>query len=132
MLLFLGGLSVDLWRVLSERRALAGMADSAAIAAATALDEGTYRSLGRIELDPDLARRRALESLAGQPDPGTVTAVHATATPLEAAVQLEGRVPLTLLKLLLPGGEAAIDLRVHAVASPRQPETGGSTSTSPG
>ncbi|MGH9030897.1 MAG: pilus assembly protein TadG-related protein, partial [Acidimicrobiia bacterium] len=39
MLLLLGGISLDLWRAFSERRALASAADAAAIAGASALDE---------------------------------------------------------------------------------------------
>ena len=41
LLLVLGGVSLDLWRVFSERQALAGLADSAALAGAGGLDPAT-------------------------------------------------------------------------------------------
>jgi Flp pilus assembly protein TadG len=119
VLLFLGGLSVDLWRVLSERRTMAGLADAAAVAAATALDEPAFRTSGVLVLDPDVGRARALESLAGQPEAGALTAVAAQVTPTEATVVLEGAVPLTLMRILLPDRDAVVPLRVRSVAAPR-------------
>ena len=42
MLFALGGISVDLWRSFSTRRALASGADAAALAGASAIDEDRY------------------------------------------------------------------------------------------
>jgi Flp pilus assembly protein TadG len=118
VLLLLGGLSLDLWRVLGERRALAGLADSAAIAGATAIDEGAFRTSGAVRLDTDLARRRALESIAAQVRPATLTGADAVATADAVTVVVEGRVPLTLLRLVAPQG--GIDVSVRAVSGPHR------------
>jgi Flp pilus assembly protein TadG len=119
-LLFVGGLSVDLWRVLGERRALAGAADAASLAGASALDEDAFRAGGVIALDPGAARARALAHVAAQP-PAAHTGVVAAAEPDGVVVTLEGRVPLTLLRVLVPSEQAVVDLRVTAVAAPQRP-----------
>jgi len=74
MLFLLGGISLDLWRAFSERRALAATADAAAVAGASALDEGAYRSTGVVRLVPADAQRRAQASLADQLDRRAVLA----------------------------------------------------------
>ena len=48
MLFALGGISLDLWRAFSERRALAATADAAALAGASAIDEARYRASGTV------------------------------------------------------------------------------------
>jgi uncharacterized membrane protein len=118
-LLFIGGISLDLWRVLSERRALAGMADTAAIAGATGIDEDAFRTSDVVVLDPGLATSRARASLAGQSDVASLTSADARATTAVVTVTLRGSVPLTLLRVLVPD-RAAIPLQVQAVASPRR------------
>lgn len=58
--LTIGVLAVDLWDLMANRRELAVIADSAAVAAASAIDEGAWRSGSGIVLDPRLASDRAL------------------------------------------------------------------------
>ncbi|MGD2060475.1 MAG: pilus assembly protein TadG-related protein [Acidimicrobiia bacterium] len=62
LILLLGGLSIDYWRALALQRELAAVADSAAIAAASGIDEDTYRATGEISLDA--VRSRQLASAA--------------------------------------------------------------------
>lgn len=59
LILLLGGLSIDYWRALALQRELAAVADSAAIAAASGIDEDTYRATGEISLDPVRSRQAA-------------------------------------------------------------------------
>jgi Flp pilus assembly protein TadG len=100
--LFLGGLSVDLWRVMSERRELAAVADSAAAAGASALDVDHWRNAGEIRLVADGAAGLA----------GRVIAQHSVATELSepfgvlvsgdsVQITLTREVDLTLLRILM-------------------------------
>lgn len=117
ILLFVGGLSLDLWRVLADRRALAGIADAASIAGASALDESAFRTQGEVLLDPADARQRALESIGAQADRAGIEAAAADASAERITVVLEGSTELTLLRVLMPGSPT-IPLRVRAVAQP--------------
>lgn len=64
LLLVLGGLSLDVWMGLSERRVIAGVADAAAAAGSTGVDPGVFRETGELVLDSAEARARAVSSLA--------------------------------------------------------------------
>ena len=50
-LLLLGGIALDLWRLVGERRELAALADAAALAATSGIDIGEFRQTGVIRLD---------------------------------------------------------------------------------
>ncbi len=117
VLLFLGGLSLDLWRAFSERRALAGVADAAAVAGAGAVDVGALRVGGPVTLDPVAAERAALASAAAQADVRALTGVRAVAGPEGVTVTVEGRVDLTLLDVL--GDLGDLPVRVSASSGPR-------------
>lgn len=119
LLLFVGGLSVDLWRVFSERRALAAAADAAAVAGADATDTDLYRSTGRVRLDPALAERQALDSIAAQTDRRSLVSVSAHATPDGITVEATGRVEFSLLRIFL-ADQAPFTVRVQASADPRR------------
>ena len=67
LLLTLGGLSVDLWRLIAERRELAVMAEAAAVAAVNAVHEEVFRQTGQIVLEPAEAVELAERSLLAQP-----------------------------------------------------------------
>lgn len=58
-LLVFGALVVDVWRVFAERQELGGLADSAAIAGATAIDQDVFRATGEVILDVADAPARA-------------------------------------------------------------------------
>lgn len=116
--LLLGGLSVDLWQVLSQRRALVALADAAATAGASGLDEAAFRRDGSVLLNPDLAEQLARRSGAGQHDAAALTAVEVDATPTHIRVVAHGEARLGLLRLLAPGVDS-LALRTEAVATPR-------------
>lgn len=115
LLLFtLAGLGMDLWRGFSERRALVSIADAAAFAGASGLDEAHFRATGEPRLDPVRARRMAQRSLAGQQDRRSLrhAAIALDNGRSTITVVVEGEVPLTLLRLL-----TVEPLRVTAVAT---------------
>ena len=116
MLLPLGGLALDLSRSFSERRALAAVADSAALAGAGALDEARYRQDGSVVLDPAAADRRARRSVAEQADRGALRSVRVQADATEVTVEVEAVVDLTLLRLIR-GGEPLV-VRISSTARP--------------
>ncbi len=67
-LLLLGGISFDLWRLLSDRRELAALADAAAVAATSGIDADAFRNTGLVVLDPSLVDEQIDLLLARQPD----------------------------------------------------------------
>lgn len=116
MLMVLGGLAVDLSRAFSERRALAAAADAAALAGAGALDEARYRADGTVALDPAAAEARARQSLVAQLDRSALRTSVVRADAASVTVTVEGRVELTLLRLVQGG--APFTVRVSAMAAP--------------
>jgi hypothetical protein len=102
VLMVLGGLSIDLWRVLAERRLLAATADAAAVAAVSAIDLARYRDPAAVptaldepvRLDPVPAEQRARES------------IRRSGVPLSADPQVEFQDGDTRIVLLL---ESRID-----------------------
>jgi Flp pilus assembly protein TadG len=100
MLLPLGGLGLDLGRAFSARRSLGAAADAAALAAAGGLDVGAYRADGTVRLDPARAEARARRSVAGQVDGDAIRAVRVRVEEQSVTVEIEGRVDLTLLRLV--------------------------------
>jgi hypothetical protein len=117
--LFLGGMSLDLWRGITVRRELQSMADAAAIAGADGLAQQSLRA-GGSALDPSLVRELARANLAEQSDVRAVDDANigladdgATVT-----VQLRGHVDLSLLGVF--GGHRSLDVEVHANAQPRR------------
>lgn len=117
--LALGGISVDLWRVVAVRRDLAAMADAAAAAGAGAIDPVALRS-GGVDLDPAGVRRLAVETLARQGDADLVDDVRVVVDPSGGAVEvvLRADVELTLLRLL--GGGEPFGVEVVSRAEPRR------------
>lgn len=66
LILMFGGLALDYWRALGLQRELSAAADSAAIAAASGIDEVVYRENGEVLLDPDRARLLAQAAVEWQ------------------------------------------------------------------
>jgi hypothetical protein len=114
--LFLGGISLDLWRGFSERRAIAGVADAAAAAGAAGVDEAHLRVTGEVRLHRDLARTLAAHSLAGQTASTAITGVRIEPSPERITVVVHGTVELSLLRILL--GPRALPITVTAGAEP--------------
>jgi len=115
LVLALGGLSLDLWRAFSERRAVAAAADAAALAAASAIDEDRYRVLAEVVLVPDRAVERARSSLAAQLDTASVQSSDVSVDRDRATVTVRGHVGFTLLRLFGTGG---FDIEVTSTATP--------------
>lgn len=128
MVLLLGGVAVDLWRVVAEHRKVVGLVDGAAIAGATAIDE--ERLYAGLDIEPTLddveAVARVCDYLARngvlQTCPGDVAVAVGTA---DVTVSFSREVEVTLLRLLtLAGGDTSpIDVGATstAVAQRRSP-----------
>ncbi|TMK49727.1 MAG: hypothetical protein E6G66_08530 [Actinobacteria bacterium] len=120
LLLVLGGVSLDLWRVFSERQALAGLADSASLAGAAGLDLDAARR-GLVRLDPADAAGRARASIAAQADKGSLVLssvnIVVRQDRSEVTVSADGQVHLILLRLLL--GDRPVSLQVSSTAVAR-------------
>ena len=116
--IFLGGLSLDLWRAFAERRALAGAVDAAAVAGASALDEAAFRADGTVRLNPPAAEAAARAAMRARTDLPALTGFAAEATTEAVRVSADGTVDLTLLRVLSPD-TGPLRLRVHAVVEPQ-------------
>lgn len=115
--LFLGGLSVDLWRVVAVRRDLSTMADGAAAAAADGVDEGALRR-GEILLDPDRSLLLARDHLEAQSDFGIIDDASVETRGTVVTVTLRSSVSFTLLGVFLADGQ--FDVSAAASAEPRR------------
>jgi len=105
--------------VFGERQELSGMADSAAIAGATAVDIPHLNETGDVILDPALAENRATEYLLNQADWTPEISVSISGSPDGGSITviLEKDVEFTLLGPLIPG-EAPLHITVTSLASP--------------
>lgn len=115
MVLFLGGISLDLWRAFEVRQDLAAMADSAATAGAARIDDAIYRDTGAVLIDEDAAREAVNANLDSQQDRDRI--VRRDTPHIEGAVlrvTLHGEVEFTLLRVFLRGDGP---IRVSATGS---------------
>lgn len=115
LLLLFGGLALDYWRALALQRELAAVADSAAIAAASGIDEVVYRETGEILLDPARSRFLADTSLAWQ-DVDVLSTVVAV-EPSSVSVTLTAAVELGLLGVFVDEDEP-LTVRATSTAVP--------------
>ena len=121
IVLFLGGISLDLWRAFEVRQDLAAMADSAAAAGASQVDVEVFRSSGDVVLDMAAAEATARASIAAQQDAFRVTVdpqitFNDPAMPTQISVVLEGELNFTLLKIL-PLDDDSIPVRATGAAA---------------
>lgn len=114
----LGGLSIDLWHVLSQRRALVAVADAAAFAGASGLDTELFRAQGTVRLDPDRAEALAGRSVRRQADTAALTGWRVAADPQRVTVVVTGEIETFLLRLAGPGLDR-LEVTVRAAAEPR-------------
>lgn len=114
LLLLFGGLAIDYWRGLALQRELAAVADSAAIAGASGIDEEVYRATGAVILDPVRTRDLALRSIAFQDVDLTDVEITIQGDGSSVTVELEARLELGLLGVLV---EQDDPLAVGAVSS---------------
>ena len=118
LLLLFGGMALDFWRGLALQRELAAVADSAAIAAASGIDEEIYRADGELILSPARARDLALSSIAFQDVDLTSTEIATSPDGSSVSVTIEGVVELGLLGVFVDESEP-LTVRASASAGPR-------------
>jgi Flp pilus assembly protein TadG len=116
-LLFLAGLSLDLWRAVAARRELSAMADAAATAGANGLDEGALRN-GSVQLDPAQSRRIAMATLDEFDRANALDSARIDTVDNSVAVTLRDHVDFSLLSIFLGGDH--FDVEVHATAAPAE------------
>ncbi len=114
--LFLGGLSVDLWRVVAVRRSLVAMADAGATAGANGLDPVALRR-GELALDPTAARAAAVGALASESGWSAVDDARIDVAPQTVTVTLRAPVHFSLLGIFVRGDP--IEVEAAATAGPR-------------
>ena len=116
VVLMIGGLSIDLWRAFSERRALAAIADSAAIAGASGIDVNAFRDSGQVVLDAvpgGTAWRLADANIAAQTDTRSFDDAVIDVTPEAVTVTVNGTVAFSLLNYLpIPEDQKKFDVQV--------------------
>jgi Flp pilus assembly protein TadG len=110
--LFLGGLSLDLWRVIAVRRSLVAMADAGATAGANGLDQNALRQ-GVLRIDP-----LATEALRAQSGWAEIDAADIGVVGNRVTVTVETHVDFTLLGIFVRGDPVEVD--ASASAEPRQ------------
>jgi Flp pilus assembly protein TadG len=116
-LMFVGGFALDLWRAVAVRRELSAMADAAAIAGASGLDEPALRA-GRVQIDPDRARALAADTLDGFARADALDETRVDVDGTRVTVTLRDRVDFTLLGIFLGGQH--FDVAAHATAAPEE------------
>jgi hypothetical protein len=117
VLLVLGGISLELWRVVDEHRRLSGLAEGAALSGATAIDvEALYNGVEAPLLDPAEAAVRACGYLDyhGDLTCGEDAEVDIGGGGIEVVVR--SQLDLTLLRLVEPSGSGPIGIVVRASA----------------
>lgn len=117
LLMLFGGLMIDFWRGLALQRELSAVADSAAIAAASGIDEETYRTDGILVLDLGRVRTLAAESIAFQEVELSGSSVALSADATMVSVEVEGLVKLGLLGVFIPDDRPLV-VRATASATP--------------
>jgi len=115
LLLVFGGLALDYWRALALQRELAAVADSAAIAGASGIDEEHYRETGEVLLDPP--RARGLAEAAVDWQDVTLVDLSVGVAPTSVSVTLTGEVELGLLGVFVDQSEP-LTVRGTATAAP--------------
>ena len=110
------GLAVDGTRLFTARRDLHNIADSAALAGASGLDESVFRASdgADVRLDP-VAARAAVDAVLRESDLPSDTRVDVEIDATRIEVRLVRPVDLTFLRVL---GARAQTIGAHATASP--------------
>ncbi len=110
MVLFIGGISIDLWRIIADHREVSGLADGAAIAGATAVDIAAFEADPTADpiLDPALATQRVCQYMS---DHEGVTSCPSSTLTIDFApdltaieVSFQREVELTFLRVVEVGG----------------------------
>lgn len=115
--MFLAGLSIDMWHAISAERALGTAVDSAASAGANGIDEAAYRADGTVQLDPGRAQFLAADNLSQQPDYDQIDGLDITASPGVVTVRAQRTVGLTLTRLFV---RTDLVVKAESSAQPRR------------
>lgn len=123
LILSVGAMSIDMWRVITVRQMLIHRADAAASAGADAIDIAEYRLTGRLMPDPVLAPLVADRMIDSEVDPAVastseVQARDADGLPNDLVVSLSTEVDFALLGAVT--GHGSIVVTVESVASPER------------
>jgi Flp pilus assembly protein TadG len=118
LLLLFGGLSVDFWRALALQRELAAVADSAAVATASGIDEEHYRFTGEIVLERHRVRALTDSSIGSQGLDLDVVDVQLSTDLLEVTVTVGDALELGLLGVFVDQTEPLF-VRAESTATPR-------------
>ncbi|MFP4074226.1 MAG: pilus assembly protein TadG-related protein, partial [Actinomycetota bacterium] len=114
LLLFaVGFLALDLWSGFAARQQAAAIADSAAIAGATAVDENAWRS-GTLALDAEQAQARAHDAALTHPAWEDSMTVSTTASPEGVTVAISRTIPFRYISGLVPDQVAEITVTAYA------------------
>lgn len=117
---FVGGLSLDIWRVFTERREVASIADAATLVGAAQLDLDAFKAQPSvIRLDPAAARQRALAYIdkAATDEGIELTDKRVDVVDGQVLVTISRSVDMTLTKVLSPG--EGYTITVSSAAEPR-------------
>ena len=117
LLLLFGGLVIDFWRALALQRELAAIADSAAVAAASGIDEEHYRSMGEVLIDPSRAVGLGSAYAAAQDAELVDIAVRPAADGLSVSVLVVDELELGLMGVFVDQTEPLI-VTAEATAIP--------------
>lgn len=120
MVLLLGGISVDLWRVIGEYRAVAGIVDGASIAGASAIDVDFLRNNPGTTpvLDRNLAFDRACTYILENSEFTSCADADLAITPtdMDVSVTMTRDVDLTLLQGLAAFSDTADTSAIRVTA----------------
>lgn len=114
-LMFLGGLSLDLWRAVAVRREMSAMADAAATAGANGLDEPALRA-GVVQLDDARARDLTVRTLGEYPRMPALDAARIDVAGNRVTVTLRDHVDFSLLGIFMGGDHFDVDVHASAEA----------------
>ncbi len=114
LVLLLGAVTIDLWSALSVRTRLAAIADDAAAAGATVLDQQALRG-GSALLSAGAATDAATAAVAVHADADLVLGMAVDAAPERVQVVVEGIAPLPLLGMV---GIAEVPVTAEGAATP--------------
>ena len=117
LLLLFGGLALDFWRGLALQRELAAVADSAAIAGASGIDEVVYRSTGEVVLDPVRAREMAMASVDFQGVSLTSAEIEVAPDGSTVSVSIRAALELGLLGVFIDD-DSPLEVGASSVAGP--------------
>lgn len=117
LLMLFGGLVIDFWRALALQRELAAIADSAAVAAASGIDEEHYRLSGEVLIEPTRAAGLG-SAYAGSQDVDLVGLVVDTASDgSSVSVMVSGELELGLMGVFVDQSEP-LTVTAQATAVP--------------